>query len=159
MPHDYRMIDLPKIYAVSACLLGTPCRYNGKPKVQPAIFDMLGAYPYIAICPETMGGAPTPRKSCEIHAGTGRDVLNGKAIILDIDGADITQAMLSGSRMATELCLSLGVKKAFLQGKSPSCGCGEIYDGTFSGTLRTGNGVFAEMLLAEGIEVIMVRGE
>lgn len=97
-----------------------------------------------------------PRPPSEIVGGTGADVLSGKARVLDKEGSDITEAFIGGSMKALDICIKNGVTRAYLQARSPSCGFGRVYDGTFSGTLIDGNGVLAELLLQNGIEVIAV---
>jgi len=111
---------------------------------------------YIDICPEILGGLPTPRPPCEIVGGEGKDVLAGRASIIDCYGNDVTLAMLSGADQALNICKSKQVKKTYLKQSSPTCGCGKIYDGSFSSVLKDGNGVFAELLLSHGIEVIAI---
>ena len=141
--------------AVSSCLVGVKCRYNGKDSYNPLILESLGAN-YVVVCPEILAGFGTPRAACEIVGGSGEDVLVGDARVVDKRGADITEAMINGARSALRICIAGGVSKAYLQSRSPTCGCGEIYDGSFSNALRPGNGIFAALLKQRGIEVISV---
>lgn len=142
--------------AASLCLTGAKCRYDGKSKHDPILLETIGGG-YLAVCPEACAGLEIPRPPSEISGGAGADVLSGKARVVDREGRDITEAFLEGARMALEICLKNGVTKAYLQARSPSCGRGRIYDGSFTGTLTEGNGVFAELLLRNGIEVIAVE--
>lgn len=142
--------------AVSLCLTGAKCRYDGKSKHDQLLLETIGDG-YLAVCPEVCAGLAIPRPPSEISGGCGADVLSGKARVVDRNGRDITEAFLEGSRRALEICLENGVTTAYLRARSPSCGCGSVYDGSFTGTLTGGNGVFAELLLRNGIEVIAVE--
>lgn len=139
--------------AVSLCLTGAKCRYDGKSKHDPLLLETIGEG-YLAVCPEVCAGLEIPRPPSEIFGGDGADVLSGKARVIDRNGRDITEAFLEGSRMVLKMCLENGVTMAYLRARSPSCGCGRIYDGSFTGVLTEGNGVLAELLLRHGIEVI-----
>ena len=139
--------------AVSACLAGTPCRYDGRTNANEEAIEMANAKGAVSICPECLGGLPTPRESAEIVGGDGGDVLDGKAGVLTQSGRDVTEAFLRGAYAALALCREHGISKALLKAKSPSCGCGSIYDGTFSRTLMVGDGVTAALLKRNGIAV------
>ena len=89
----------------------------------------------------------------EIQNGSGEDVLNGKACVKDKTGLDVTREFLSGAQKALQIAKNKGANYAILKARSPSCGCGEIYDGTFSGSRKCGNGVTAELLMQHGIKV------
>lgn len=128
---------------LSACLLGVPCRYDGGSCPHPEALDLLRQGTALPVCPEQLGGLPTPRTPCE---RVGQRVL-GK------DGQDVTQAFLRGARIALQLAREAGCQEALLKALSPSCGWGRIYDGTFQGRLVQGKGVLAELLLAEGFLV------
>ena len=128
---------------VSACLLGVACRYDGKRKPNEAVIALKEKYNLIPVCPEIMGGLPTPRLPSEIR---------GKAVIME-NGEDVTDKYSKGAEETLRLARLFGCGKAVLKEKSPSCGSGRIYDGTFSKTLTEGNGVTAGMLLANGIRV------
>ena len=140
----------------SSCITGVKCRYNGSSSYNEKLITGIKEN-YIHICPEILAGLQTPRKSCEIFDGSGEDVLNGNAKIIDKVGFDITEQMLSGAKKALKICLENKVTKAYLQTKSPSCGYNKIYDGTFSSTLRKGNGIFSTLLIKNGINVIEVE--
>jgi uncharacterized protein YbbK (DUF523 family) len=128
---------------ISACLLGIPCRYDGRSVKAVDVSALREKYNLIPVCPEIYGGLPTPRTPSERQ---------GDKTVMK-DGRDVTENYLLGAKAAYDLCLELGCKKALLKEKSPSCGKGKIYDGSFTGTLTDGNGVTAEYLMARGIEV------
>ena len=129
---------------VSACLLGLPCRYDGKSKPEEGIIALMEKYELIPFCPEIYGGLETPRVPSE-RAGDK---------VLMKDGKDVTENYSRGAEGALYLCKTLGIKKAVLKERSPSCGSGKIYDGSFTGTLKDGDGVTAELLKKNGIEVL-----
>ena len=128
---------------VSACLLGVACRYDGKRKPNEAVIALKEKYNLIPVCPEIMGGLPTPRLPSEIRGAT---------VIME-NGEDVTDKYSKGAEETLRLARLFGCGKAVLKEKSPSCGSGRIYDGTFSKTLTEGNGITAGMLLANGIRV------
>lgn len=128
---------------VSACLLGENCKYSGGNNYSPAAAALAERYELIPVCPERMGGLPTPRVPAERVGDR----------VLTRDGADVTAAYRLGAEKALEIALAQGIRRAVLQERSPSCGCGAVYDGTFSGTLVPGDGVTAELLRAHGVEV------
>jgi uncharacterized protein YbbK (DUF523 family) len=107
----------------------------------------------VAFCPEVAGGLPTPRLPAEIVGGDGEDVLEGRARVVDATGADCTAEFVDGAHQVLAAARAAGARKALLTARSPSCGCGQIYDGTFSGTLRPGDGVAAALLRRDGIQV------
>lgn len=107
----------------------------------------------IAICPEQLGGLPTPRESCEILDGDGHDVLEGRARVLTRSGIDVSSHLIEGARLSLEIAKANRCGTALLKARSPSCGKGFIYDGTFSGELKPGDGVTAALLEREGITV------
>ena len=129
---------------VSACLLGIGCRYDGKHKANHEVIRLAEKYNLIPVCPEIYGGLPTPRIPSERI---------GDKVMMK-DGRDVTDNYKRGALEALELCRIYNVKTAILKQRSPSCGKGEIYDGTFTGTLTEGDGVTAELLIANGIRVI-----
>jgi uncharacterized protein YbbK (DUF523 family) len=139
---------------VSACLAGVNCKYNGGNNYNERIEKLVRDGKALPVCPEQMGGCRTPRAAAEIQGGTGADVLDGKCLVIRNDGEDTTGEFIKGAEMVLKIARSLGTERAILKSKSPSCGCGIIYDGTFSGKLIDGNGVTAELLKRNGIEVI-----
>lgn len=126
---------------VSACLLGVNCRYDGGSQEHPEAMELLQAGLAVPVCPEQLGGLSTPREPVEIIDGR----------VLDSNGADYTETMRRGSQEAVRLARLAGCTRALLQPRSPSCGCGKVYDGTFSGTLVPGDGFFAAALKKSGI--------
>jgi uncharacterized protein YbbK (DUF523 family) len=130
---------------VSACLIGIKCRYDGKSNLNKKCLGLFKKGKLIPVCPEQSGGLPTPRARSEIQK-------NGK--ILTKLGKDVTENFIKGARETLKLAKILGAKEAILKSKSPSCGCGKIYDGTFSGKLIKGDGVAAALLKKNKIMVI-----
>lgn len=139
---------------VSACLCGINCKYNGENNYNEKIAQLLKEGRAIPVCPEQLGGQSTPRAAHEIVNGTGADVLDGRAKVLGPDGDDdVTGQFLMGAKEALKIAMDCSAKIAILKARSPSCGCGKIYDGTFTGTKIDGNGVTSELLLRNGIKV------
>ena len=132
---------------VSACLCGVNCKYNGKNNLNEEMLELLKTGEALLICPEQMGGLETPRRPSEIR------IINGETKVFMDDGRDVTDNYKKGAEEVLRLAKELNINKAILRKKSPSCGCGEIYDGTFTGTLTKGNGITAALLLDNGIEV------
>ena len=141
---------------VSRCLLGEPCRYDGKVKTdlkEELRAAGIGEDCWISVCPESDGGLPTPRAPSEIQ-GTASGVLQGRDHIIASDGRDNTACFIRGARLAANLCRKHGIKLALLKAKSPSCAHNQIYDGTFTNTLVTGRGVTAELLSSIGVRIM-----
>lgn len=138
---------------VSACLAGANCRYNGKNKTNLRIKKLVEAGVGIAVCPEQLGGLTIPHQPAEIRKGSGEDVLDGKAKVLDKEGKDLTDNSVKGAKEVLKIAKQLRAKKAILKSKSPSCGFGQIYDGTFKDRVVEGNGVTAALLARNGFEV------
>jgi uncharacterized protein YbbK (DUF523 family) len=93
------------------------------------------------VCPEQLGGLKTPRAPQEIQGGTGEDVLDGKCKVLNIDGGDVTQEFITGAEETLKIVKLFHIEEFIGKSRSPSCGCGQIYDGTFSRQLIDGDGV------------------
>ena len=106
--------------AVSACLLGINCRYDGKSKQNPAILQRLKSEKILPICPEQLGGLPTPRIPSRLVDGDGFDVLDGKARVINLKGIDNTKAFIDGAFAALDQILSHNITHCFLKDKSPS---------------------------------------
>ena len=141
---------------MSACLLGVRCRYDGGDSRNEAAIKLKETDQLIPVCPEEAGGLPTPRPPAEIVGGDGDDVLNGKAKVMTAEGTDVTAAYLKGAYHALQVAQSHGATQVILKARSPSCGCGNIYDGTFSGTLTSGDGVTTALLKRHGISVTSI---
>ena len=139
---------------VSACLGGVDCYYKGGNRTIPELKALVGSKKAIAICPEVLGGLPVPREEAQIADASGEDVLAGNAKVITRTGRDVTDNFIRGALHAKEKALREKVDLAILKARSPSCGKGYIYDGTFSKRLRNGNGLFAELLMKEGIKVL-----
>ncbi len=135
---------MTKPIIVSACLLGICCRYDGKSKPNEKVVELVKQGRAIPVCPEQLGGLPTPR--------TGAERVGNK--VLTQDGIDVTAQYEKGAKEVLKIARLVGCKKTILKARSPSCGSNKIYDGTFSGTLTHGNGVCAELLKKNGIEVV-----
>ncbi|MFJ5718794.1 DUF523 domain-containing protein [Streptomyces sp. NPDC093149] len=138
---------------VSACLHGVPCRFDGRAKTSAAVAGSLGDRRPVVFCPEVAAGLPTPRRPAEIVGGDGHDVLDGRARVVDDTGHDVTDQFVDGARRALEAARRAGCTEALLMARSPSCGRGSVYDGTFAGELREGDGVTAALLERHGITV------
>ncbi len=128
---------------VSACLLGARCRYDGRANTCPAALALADCAELIPVCPEQLGGLPTPRTPAERRADR----------VVARDGTDVTDAFLRGAEAACALADRLGARYAMLKSRSPSCGYGKIYDGSFTGRLVAGSGVAAAALAARGVRV------
>ncbi|MBP1638581.1 MAG: hypothetical protein H6Q17_164 [Bacteroidetes bacterium] len=129
----------------SACLLGLACRYNGESVPHEKVLHLAEKEVLIPVCPEQMGGLPTPRPAVELK--------NGRAIT--IDGKDVTENFEAGARQVLEIARLYDIDTVILKQRSPSCGCGQVYDGTFSGgSVVSGNGITAKLLLENGIKVL-----
>ena len=128
---------------VSACLLGCPCRYDGAVKADPRVLSLMERHTLIPVCPEQLGGLPTPRLPSERREGG----------VFDRGGKDVTAQYRQGAEEVLRLARRFGCKKALLKERSPSCGHGKIYDGSFSGILVPGSGVAAQWLAAHGLEI------
>ena len=129
---------------VSACLLGIPCRYDGKSNPNQEIISLKEKFELIPICPEVLGRLPTPRIPAEIQ---------GERVVRS-DGVDVTLEYTEGAKKALEIAKEKDCDLAILKAKSPSCGNREIYDGTYTKTLTEGNGICARLLMENGIFVI-----
>ncbi len=129
---------------VSACLLGVRCRYDGESKACPAVLNLAKEHELVPVCPEQVGGLPTPRTPAEIQ---------GERVVTR-DGRDVTKEYQKGAEEAARLYQLLRCDCAILKARSPSCGCGQVYDGAFSGTLTPGDGIAAQALKRINARVI-----
>ena len=140
---------------VSACLLGVSCRYDGTSKPSPRVISHLEGKTYIAVCPEEAGGLSTPRPPCVLTGGDGRDVLTGRARLVDSHGIDRTAAFIVGAETAAAHALTTGASFAILKERSPSCGIHRVTVEQGNGPEETrGMGVTAALLVSHGIRVI-----
>ena len=135
---------MKKNILVSACLLGEACRYDGKSKPCERVIALKDTYHLIPICPEVMGGLPTPRTPSEIC---------GERVLMK-DGCDVTENYNRGALTALEIARENACTVAILKEKSPSCGSGLIHNGLFDGGLVAGDGITTQLLKKEGIRVL-----
>ena len=128
---------------ISACLLGRNCKYNGGNNYTPLVEALKARYDLVPVCPECFGGLPIPHEPSERVGDR----------VLSKSGEDVTEPFRRGAEKTLAAAIQQGVTRAVLKERSPSCGCGSIYDGTFTGTVVSGSGVAAELLLAHGVEI------
>lgn len=134
---------------VSSCLCGVNCKYNGGNNEDKRVAKLMDTHTVICVCPEVLGGLSTPRTPAEIVGDR----------VITKDGEDVTEAFYKGAEKALEAAEKYNVDMAILKANSPSCGCGKVYDGTFSKTLVEGDGVFAKMLKEKNIRVYSENDE
>ncbi len=152
------MVVLPAVedkpaLLVSACLLGVACNHEGRGSPRAVVEELGRRYRLIPVCPEVLGGLPTPRAAAELSGGDGAGVLAGGAVVVNADGTDVTATYRRGAEAAVALARATGATRAVLKARSPSCGPSRIYDGTFSRHLVDGQGVTAAALRAAGLDV------
>jgi uncharacterized protein YbbK (DUF523 family) len=135
---------LKKKILCSACLLGIKCKYDGNTNTNKKVLKLNEKEILIPVCPEQLGGLTTPRNPAE---------LIGNSVITKT-GTNVTDSFIKGAQQTLKTAQIFGCKKAILKQRSPSCGCGQIYDGTFSGKVIKGEGITAKLLRENGIEVI-----
>jgi uncharacterized protein YbbK (DUF523 family) len=133
------------VILVSACLLGTECNHRGRASRSAAVEALGRSARLVPVCPEVAGGLPTPRPAAE---------LQDDDRVRTVDGSDVTELFRRGAAHAVNLARASGATRAVLKARSPSCGCHDVYDGTFTSSLRPGRGVTAAALAAAGVEVI-----
>jgi uncharacterized protein YbbK (DUF523 family) len=132
------------VIVVSACLLGIECNHRGRSSRSAAVEALGRSARLIPVCPEVAGGLATPRPAAELQ-------IDGR--VRTVDGSDVTDLFERGAAHAVNVARAAGATRAVLKARSPSCGCHDIYDGTFSSTLRPGQGLTAAALVAAGVEV------
>ena len=132
---------------VSTCLLGENCKYNGGNNLSEKVMKFIEGHEVIPVCPEVMGGLPTPRVPSEI--------VNG--VVTMADGRNVDEEFRKGAQIGLNLAKENKVDLVILQSRSPSCGVKQIYDGTFSGNKIDGQGVFAKMLIENGFRIVDVE--
>ncbi len=133
---------------VSACLAGCECRYDGKSNEVPEIKKLVLENKAIALCPEELGGLTTPRIPCEIVK------VNNELKVIGQDQNDYTAQFTKGAKIVTNVARALNCKTVILKANSPSCGYGTIYDGSFTGKYKEGNGYTAELLVSKGVQIL-----
>lgn len=142
------------IVLVSACLAGVNCRYNGSKCSSRGVVARAKKGTAIPVCPEQMGGLPTPRAPMEIQGGGGEEVLAGTARVVDEEGRDVTYQMIRGAQEVYKVARMVGASTVYLKAGSPSCGSGSIGR---QGKLVPGDGVLAALLKRQGLEVISIE--
>jgi len=139
---------------VSACLMGVKCRYDGTGAREPKLLKLAKKERLVLICPEQLGGLPTPREPAWIVGGDGSDVLKGGAKAISRSGGDVTENFRRGAEEALRIAKLFGARGAILKARSPSCGCGKIREPFSFDKLKDGDGVTAALLKKNGIRVI-----
>lgn len=139
-----------EVVLVSACLLGVRCRYDGTSNPARELLTQPGVR-LVPVCPEQLGGLPTPRPPAWLVGGTGRDVLAGRARVVNVHGEDVTQQFVKGAQETLRVARACGARRAILKEKSPSCGSCTVY---VDGELTSGEGVTAALLRQHGFEII-----
>lgn len=152
-----------KVVLVSACLFGENCKYNGGNNFNSLLKQLLKDQEVLLICPEQLGGLPTPRTPAEIQEGEGKDVLAGKSWVINKNGDNITNNFIKGAKLTLAKAKIENISLAILKSNSPSCGVNKIYDGSFSAQLKKGDGVTTALLRDNNISVIsdedFIKGE
>ena len=141
---------MPETVIVSACLLGINCRYDGGNSLDESLIKQLKDSHVVPVCPEQLGGLPTPRAAAEMSGGDGFDVLSGLAKVVNIEDEDVAAQFIKGANEVLKMARLVGAKKAYLKEKSPSCGVNLI---KCEGLEKSGSGVLAALFLIEGIDV------
>ena len=136
---------------ISACLVGINCKYNGKNNYNEKALELVKSGQAIPICPEQLGGLTTPRNPSEIKT------INNKRYVINNKNEDVTDEFVRGANEVLKLAKELDVEKVILQSRSPSCGVGKIYSGNFDRKLVDGNGILAQMLIDNDIEVVDIE--
>lgn len=140
---------------ISACLLGLKCAWDGKDDYRSdKAIKLLDSETVIPVCPEQLGGLKTPRAPQEIQGGSGEDVLDGKCKVLNKNGEDVTREFVAGAGETLRIATQFHIEEFIGKSNSPSCGCGRIYDGTFSQKSIAADGVTTALLKRNGIGVI-----
>lgn len=132
---------------ISSCLVGEKCRYDGTGQTIQRLKEIYDAGEALKVCPEVLGGMTTPRNPCEIRE------IDGRRCVVDKEGNDFTLEFEKGAQEVLRICKENNLQHAVLKARSPSCGCGQIYDGSFQKKLVEGNGLTVELLLANNVKV------
>ncbi|WP_042276979.1 DUF523 domain-containing protein [[Clostridium] dakarense] len=140
--------------AVSACLLGINCKYNGNNNENEKVVNYLKNKKFVLICPEQLGGLSTPRNPAEIINGDGYNAINNESKIVDKNNRDVSSEFIKGANESLKIAKIYGCREAILKEGSPSCGCNFIYDGSFSGKKINGVGITTALFRKNGIKVI-----
>jgi uncharacterized protein YbbK (DUF523 family) len=154
LTHSFPLLSMK---LVSACLLGINCNFEAKNWLNLQLFEEFRKGGLFPVCPEVLGGLSVPRLPAEIQGGDGSNVLEGKAKVVNMEGVDVTSKFLKGAAEALKIAQAVDAKEALLTEKSPSCGCGKIFDGSFSYKFKEGDGVTAALLKKNGIKVTCIK--
>ncbi|MDD5495545.1 MAG: DUF523 domain-containing protein [Candidatus Omnitrophica bacterium] len=157
-PRTHLKKDHRNKFIVSACLAGLRCTCKGESRPAKRIMALVRSGKAMSACPEMLGGLGVPRDESEIVLGDGSDVLQKRAKVLTIAGKDVTENFVKGAGAFLELAKTHKITNAILKSRSPSCGIGTIYDGSFSHSLKTGDGVTAALLRMHGIKLFTEKG-
>lgn len=149
-PQQSEQFGEREVVLVSACLLGVCCRYDGSSNPAQDLLERRDLQ-LVPVCPEQLGGLPTPRPPAWLVGGSGEEVLDGRARVVTADGRDVTEHFLKGAYETLRIARACGAARAILKEKSPSCGCQKVY---IEGQLTNGQGVTAALLRREGIEIL-----
>lgn len=139
---------------ISACLLGVRCNWSGNYNKNDRAIELSRVETLVPVCPEQLGGLPTPRARQEIQGGAGEDVLDRLCRVINRDGIDVTNEFIKGAEETLQIARQLNIKEFIAKSRSPSCGCGQIYDGTFRDRLIDGDGVTTALLRRSGIRIV-----
>jgi len=139
------------MYIVSSCLAGINCRYDGKNNLNEKVAKLVKEGKAIPVCPEMLGGLGAPRDCSEIIKDQ-----NGDRKVITENDEDVTTEFIKGAMKTAAIAKIVEADKAVMKKNSPSCGYGEIYDGTFSNNLVEGNGITVELLIENGVEILTV---
>jgi len=149
--HCHKFLDVSEVILVSACLLGIKCRYDGRFKEYPKVKDLISTYSLIPICPEQLGGLPTPRPPVMFIFGDGNETLKGGDNLVNQFAENVSEFFLQGAYETLKICKLFGIKHAILKENSPSCGRNYIY---VKEKLTKGQGVTSLLLIQNGITVV-----
>jgi len=147
----FRAEPMPEVILVSACLLGLPTRYDGGTRTSDQVRSLLEGRIAVPVCPEQLGGLPTPRSAHFIEQGTGEDVLAGRTRVVDKAGGDGTEQFLRGARMVARIAELVGAREVWFKEESPSCG---VCLTSTAGEKVHGPGVTTALLQAGGLKVL-----
>lgn len=139
---------------VSACLLGYPCKYNGKSNLCREVIEYLKDKDYLAVCPEQLGNLPTPRAKSELYHCSPKDVFQKKGKIITENGKDVSASFIQGALKAFDFAINYEVSEAIVKENSPSCGHLYTYDGNFNQTRISQSGLFTYLLKKKNVKIL-----
>lgn len=142
------------MYLISACLCGVNCKYNGSNNYNEICDKLFTSGKAILVCPEQLGGLPTPRIPSEIIGESSNILNNNNGSVIDKNGNDVTLQFVKGAKETLQVAKKLNIKKAILKDGSPSCGVNYIYNGNFNGSKIKGMGLTAQLLKESSIDII-----